>query len=76
MKLLEFREKIQTECSLMGSPILHIQALKIDDNKTKRNLKQQLGCKNLKSCDYLRRKKKNLYFIELSDFQTQFPIPN
>lgn len=71
MNLLGYREFINTECSLIGSPILKVKAIKIDDNKKKQNLKQQLGCKNLKSCDYFRRKKDKFYFIELSDFHQQ-----
>jgi hypothetical protein len=69
MQLLRHREYIKTECSFIGEPILKVQALKIDaDNKS---LKQQLGCKNLKSCDYLKRKSKCFYFIELSDLHAQ-----
>jgi hypothetical protein len=30
-----------------------------------------MGCKNIKSCDYFRRKKNNFYFIEISDFHAQ-----
>jgi len=41
MKLLRYREFINTECSLIGSPILKVKAIKIDDNKKKQNLKQQ-----------------------------------
>ena len=69
MNLLRFREKINTECSLIGSPILNVKAIKIDANL--KSLKQEVGCKNLKSCDYFRRKKDKFYFIELSDFHLQ-----
>jgi len=71
MKLLGYREFINTECSLINNPILKIKAIKIDSNKNKNNLKQQMGCKNLKSCDYFRRRKDSFYFIEISDFHTQ-----
>ena len=69
MSLLQFRENINTECRI-PFPILKIKALKIDANKN--SLKQKVGCKNLKSCDYFKRKKDNLYFIEISDFHDQF----
>ena len=69
MQLLRHREFIHTECSLYGSPILNVKALKIDANQ--KSLKRRMGCGNLKSCDYFRRKKDNLYFIELSDFHQQ-----
>jgi hypothetical protein len=52
----------------MQSPILDIRALKLDSNG--KSLKQQLGCKSQKSCDYLK-KSKHLYFIEISDFHQQ-----
>ena len=69
MSLLKYREKIHTECSLIGSPILNVRAIKIDANK--KSLKQKCGCRHLKSCDYFKRKKGNFYFIEISDFNTQ-----
>jgi len=69
MNLLPFREKINTECRI-PIPILKIKAIKIDASE--RNLKQKVGCKNLKSCDYLKRRRNNLYFIEISDFNAQF----
>ena len=68
MKLLDYREKIKTECNLIGNPILNVQAIKIDG--TVKGLKQQLGCKSQKSCDYFKRNK-FLYFIEVSDFNQQ-----
>ena len=69
MNLLKYREKIYTECSLIGSPILNVRAIKIDANES--SLKQKCGCKHLKSCDYFKRKKVNFYFIEISDFHAQ-----
>ncbi len=69
MSLLKYREKIQTECSLIGSPVLKVGAIKIDANS--KSLKSRCGCRHLKSCDYFRRKKNNFYFIEISDFHAQ-----
>jgi len=69
MSLLKYRERIHTECSLIGSPILNVKAIKIDANR--KSLKQKCGCKHLKSCDYFKRKKGNFYFIEISDFHAQ-----
>ncbi len=68
MWLSKFYENIDTECRIM-IPLLDIKAFKIDANQ--KNLKQQLGCKNLKSCDYFKRKKDTIYFLELSDFNAQ-----
>jgi len=68
MKLLKYKERIHTECSLIGNPILNVRAIKIDNSI--KGLKQQLGCKNQKSCDYFKRNK-YLYFIEISDFHQQ-----
>lgn len=68
MSLLKYRERIHTECNLLGNPILNIKAIKIDNSV--KGLKQQLGCKSQKSCDYLK-KNKYLYFIEVSDFHQQ-----
>lgn len=67
MTLLQFREKIETECDVLGNIILPIQALKIDA-PTNQSLKHALGCESLKSCDYLKKFKLSLYFIEISDF--------
>lgn len=69
MSLLKYSEFINTECSV-PKPILSVKALKIDANT--KSLKSKLGCKNLKSCDYFKRRKQNFYFIEISDFHTQF----
>jgi ATP:corrinoid adenosyltransferase len=69
MSLLKYREQIHTECSLVGSPILRVRAIKIDANK--KSLKQRCGCRHLKSCDYFKRKKGKFYFIEISDFHAQ-----
>jgi len=69
MSLLKYRERIHTECNLIGNPILNVMALKIDANS--KSLKQKCGCKHLKSCDYFKRKKSNFYFIEISDFHAQ-----
>lgn len=69
MWLSNFSEKIDTECSVINSPILDIKAIKLDANKN--SLKDNLYCKNLKSCDYFKRKKNSIYFLELSDFNAQ-----
>ena len=69
MSLLKYRERIHTECNLIGSPILNVRAIKIDANR--KSLKQKCGCRHLKSCDYFKRKKGNFYFIEISDFHAQ-----
>ena len=69
MNLLKYRERIHTECNLIGNPILNVRAIKIDANI--KSLKQKCGCKHLKSCDYFKRKKENFYFIEISDFHAQ-----
>ncbi|MEA2027852.1 MAG: hypothetical protein U9N49_02615 [Campylobacterota bacterium] len=70
MKLLRHREKINTECSFIEGSILNVKAIKIDAQHN--SLKKELGCKNLKSCDYFKRDKKSFYFIEISDFHQQF----
>jgi len=69
MWISSFKEDIKTECSVADNPILNIKALKLDANKD--SLKQKLFCKNLKSCDYFKRKKDTIYFVELSDFNAQ-----
>jgi hypothetical protein len=69
MSLLKYREQIHTECSLVGSPILRVRAIKIDANE--KSLKQRCGCRHLKSCDYFKRKNGKFYFIEISDFHAQ-----
>jgi len=71
MQLLKYREKINTECTLLSNPppILSIKAIKIDG--TPKGLKHKVGCRHLKSCDYFRQKKENFYFIEISDFYQQ-----
>ncbi len=53
MDLNSFIENINTECGMIGNPILPIQAIKIDA-EGKESLKYKL-CKNeLKSCDYIK----------------------
>jgi len=69
MGLLKYTEFINTECRVTN-PTLCIKALKIDANT--RSLKTNLGCKNLKSCDYFKRSNHKFYFIEISDFHAQF----
>ncbi len=67
--LIQFRENINTECRIVN-PTLKVQAIKIDASSN--SLKQKVGCKALKSCDYLKKRDKKLYFIEISDFNAQF----
>jgi len=71
MQLLKYREKINTECTLVSNPapILSVKAIKIDG--TPKGLKHKVGCKILKSCDYFRQKKESFYFMEISDFYAQ-----
>ena len=69
MFLSQFQENINTECRI-PVPTLQIKALKLDSQTN--SLKQKVGCRHLKSCDYFKRKKNNLYFIEISDFNAQF----
>jgi len=69
MWLSEFNENINTECNSLTQPILNIKAIKIDEAKN--GLKNKLFCKKLKSCDYFKRKKNKIYFIEVSDFNFQ-----
>jgi len=66
--LLKYRESLNTECRI-AKPILKMRAIKIDSNTD--SLKNFVGCKDLKSCDYIKKRKKNLYFIEVSDFNAQ-----
>lgn len=69
MGLLKYREFINTECRV-EKPILCFKAIKIDANI--KSLKNIIGCKNLKSCDYFKKYKQKFYFIEVSDFNAQF----
>ena len=68
MTLLEFKEKIHTDCSQLSYLILDIQAIKFDAAKAD-SLKNVLNCSAFSSCDYLRKKNNALYFIELSDLK-------
>jgi len=68
MKLLEFREKIHTDCSVLDYLVLNTQAIKLDAPESN-SLKNILNCSAFKSCDYLRKKDNTLYFIELSDLK-------
>jgi len=72
MWLSSFYQKIDTECNLINNPILDIKAIKVDANKN--SLKDKLLSKNLKSCDYFKRKKDSIYFLELSDFNRQLEM--
>ncbi len=66
--LLKYREPLNTECRIV-QPILKMRAIKIDANID--SLKKDVGCKDLKSCDYIKKRKHKLYFIEVSDFNAQ-----
>jgi hypothetical protein len=70
MSLEQFNEEIDTECSLIGSPTIPIDAIRID-GAGGASLKFLL-CKNsLKSCDYLKFTENKIIFIEFSDFYEQ-----
>jgi len=72
MQLLKYREKIDTECTLVANPSPKLSAMSIKIDGTPTGLKIWLGCRDEKSCDYFRQNKKNFYFIEISDFYAQF----
>ena len=69
--LYEFIEAMNTECSLisMPPPVIPIKAFRVDGNN---GLKVRMGCRDLKSCDYLKFKKRHLVLIEFSDLYQQF----
>lgn len=69
MNILQYRKFIDTECSNQTNTILKTKALKIDG---KNSLKMEFNCKDLKSSDYLKYKKNEIIFIEISDLQKQF----
>ena len=68
MNILKYREYIDTECSSHQHKILNKKALKLDGDNS---LKMAIGCKDLKSCDYLKYKKDKILLIEISDLTTQ-----
>lgn len=70
MKLLDYKEKIRTECDRLDNPSLETRAIKLDSN-TGFCLKNDIQC-YVKSCDYLRKKNDTLYFIEFSDFKYEY----
>lgn len=63
MKILYYREKINTECDVLDNPELDVKAIDLD------KLKSRVNCAQMKSCDYLRKKKRELLFIEISDIK-------
>lgn len=71
MQLLKYREKINTECTLVDNPapILSIKAIKIDGTPT--GLKIWIGMRDTRSCDYLAQRNRSNFFIEISDFYAQ-----
>ncbi|MCT7529606.1 hypothetical protein N5T79_10655 [Aliarcobacter cryaerophilus] len=68
MNILKYREFINTECSNQQQK-LKKRAIKIYGSNS---LKMAIGCGDLKSCDYLKYKKENILFIEISDLKKQF----
>jgi len=68
MTLSDFKEKINTECDVLGNIELDVEALKVDAPSST-SLKSIVGCAALKSCDYFKKYDDDLvYFIEISDF--------
>ncbi len=66
MSLLKYIEKINTDCSRLEYLILNTKAIKIDAQQSN-SLKNSINCSHFKSCDYIRKKRDALYFIEVSD---------
>lgn len=69
MNIFKYREFIDTECSNQQDTQLGVQALKLDGQNS---LKMAIGCGDLKSCDYLKYKRNEILFIEISDLNMQF----
>ena len=63
MRILKFLEKIHTECGRIENPVLETKAISLD------KLKIEIDYQGFKSCDYIRRKYKSLFFIEISDLK-------
>jgi len=68
MKILQYREFINTECTNTDNTILNKKAIKIDGVKS---LKKYACCTHLKSCDYLKYKKSKIILVEISDLKAQ-----
>lgn len=77
MKLLQYRQRIDTECTNLTQPVLSIKAIKLD-GEGKGSLKNTLGLASIKTCDYLRSRKGEALLIECSDLVRQhnneFPV--
>jgi hypothetical protein len=70
MPLSQFTENMETECNMIGSPIIPINAIKVDGSGNT-SLKYILCCNSLKSCDYIKFTQNEICFIEFSDFYEQ-----
>lgn len=68
MNLLKYCRKIDTECTASDSSVLDVRAIKLDGNNS---LKESLGLANVKSCDYLRLRRKQAVLIEISNLIRQ-----
>lgn len=68
MNILQYREFINSECSNHSHTILTKKAIKLDG---KNSLKMAIGCKDLKSSDYLKYKKNEILLLEISDLAAQ-----
>lgn len=68
MNILKYREFVDTECSNQQNTKLNKKAIKIDGDDS---LKMNIGCGELKSCDYIRYKRDKILFIEISDLKKQ-----
>ena len=71
MYLLKYIEIMNTECNLLGNPILKNKAIRIDGKGKEKNLKYFLKQDSLKSCDYLKLKNNHMLFIEFSDLNQE-----
>lgn len=72
MGLLQYIEVMQTECNLLGNPLLKSKAIKIDGKGKENSLKYYLEQNSLKSCDYLKLKSQHMIFIEFSDLNQEY----
>ncbi len=68
MNLLPYCQKIDTECSDSPNSILKLRAIKLDGKKS---LKESLGLADVKSCDYLRVRRRKATVIECSNLPRQ-----
>jgi hypothetical protein len=68
MSLLQYREKIHTDCSQLDYLRLNIGGIKIDASSSC-SLKNTVKCSAMASCDYIKKRKSKIYFIEISDLK-------